>query len=248
MKSLLALNLLMMILLAGCGFSNKNKAIQILILSGSNNHEWQETTPFLQNMFAESGVFTVEITNRPDTLSFKTLKQFDAIVSNWNSWPDNDRRWNSALEEGIIQYLEEGGGFLFFHASTSAFYNWPEFREITTASWEENTNHGKKDTVEVYITDSNHPITQGLENFQLFDELWINARKNPGFTVLGSATDKKQKEQGTPHQPAIFTLNVGEGRVFHTILGHDTVAMGTPGFKKLMLRATEWVATEEVKN
>jgi type 1 glutamine amidotransferase len=229
-----------------CQFNKKSNSIQVLILSGSNNHDWKSTTPFLEKMYAETGMFSVETTNKPDTLKPDYLKIFDVIVSNWNSWPENDLRWNEELEAGILKFVKEGGGLVFFHASTSAFYEWPEFREITSASWEENTSHGKRDTVEVFIENQNHPITKGMQDFKLFDELWVNARNNEKLTVLGSVTDKTQKTKGNKNQAAIFVNEVEKGRLFHTIIGHDVEAMKSSGFKQLMLRGTEWAATGKV--
>ena len=146
MRSFIFISLLLF-LLFGC---NTNKPINILILSGSNNHEWKETTPFLVEMFEVNGNFKTDLTNKPDTLNYNIIKNYDVILNNWNSWPENDLRWNPELESGILRYLNEGGGLVFFHASTSVFYKWPEFREITTASWEEKTGHGKNDTIKVY--------------------------------------------------------------------------------------------------
>jgi type 1 glutamine amidotransferase len=229
-----------------CQFNNKSNSIKVLLLSGSNNHDWVSTTPFLEKMYAETGLFSVEITEKPDTLKSIHLEKFDVIVSNWNSWPENDLRWSEELETGILNFINEGGGFVFFHASTSVFYQWPEFREITTASWEEKTGHGKMDTVEVFIENQNHPITKGMRDFKLFDELWVNAINNENLIVLGSATDKTQKTKGNTNQPAIFVNEVGKGRIFHTILGHDVEAMKSSGFKKLMLRGTEWAADRKV--
>jgi len=234
---------LLLFLLFGC---KSNNSIKILILSGSNNHEWQETTPFLEDLFMAGGIFKTDVTNQPDTLNYDIIKNYDVIVNNWNSWPENDIRWNSELESGILNFVNKGGGLVFFHASTSVFYKWPEFREITIASWEEKTGHGKNDTVKVFIENKTHPVTKGISDFKIFDELWINARENENFNVLGSATDKTQKAAGNKNQPAIFVKEEGDGRIFHTILGHDVEAMESEGFKQLILRGTEWAATGKV--
>lgn len=227
----------------GC---NQNQKIKVLILSGSNNHEWKSTTPVLQQLYLESGLFEVAVTEKPDTLKSENLDKLDVIVSNWNSWPENDLRWPGVTEKALLDFVEKGGGFVTFHASTSVFYEWPEFKKITTASWEEETGHGEIDTVEVYIENQNHPVTRGMNNFVLVDELWLNARQNENYTILGSATDKTQKAKGNKNQPAIFVKKEGSGRIFHTILGHDIEAMKSNGFKKLILRGTEWAAKEKV--
>ncbi len=223
-----------------------SESIRLLILSGSNNHDWRQTTPVLVGIYKESNRFEVEITNQPDTLLYNDLKKFDAIVSNWNSWPDNDLRWPEETENGLLQYLEEGGGLVFFHSSTSAFYSWPEFDKISTGAWVENTWHGKINPVKVKIENQKHPVTKGFSDFYIFDELWINAKQNDRFQVLGSAVNEEALNKGYENQPAILVSDYEKGRIFHTILGHDTKAMKNTGFQTLMLRGTEWAATSKV--
>ncbi len=228
--------------------SNKNELIQVLILSGSNNHNWQETTPFLESLFFRTGMFEVQITNRPDTLKTSDLKNFDVICSNWNSWPENDLRWPETAENALLDFIKNGGGFVTFHASTTAFYNWPEFKEISTAAWlMNNTWHGKNSPTKIIIENDRHPVTKGMSGFFIFDELWINAGKNEKFEILGSATNEEISAKGIDNQPAIMVSEYGKGRVFHTILGHDVRSMRNAGFQSLLLRAAEWAATGEVK-
>ncbi len=93
MKRLL-LFIAIIVFILGCKPSNNDsQQIRLLIVSGSNNHEWQETTPFLERMFSRTGMFEVHITNQPDTLTFTVLQKYNAVLSNWNSWPENDVRW-----------------------------------------------------------------------------------------------------------------------------------------------------------
>ena len=245
------LRYLLLFLVAGCLFGcqnpdNSDQRIRLLILSGRNNHDWEQTTLVLTKIFEEDMRFSVDLTFSPDTLSFDYLRRYDVIVSNWNSWPENDLRWPKALEEGLIRYVKEGGGLVFFHASTSVFYQWPEFQNISTAVWVEQTHHGEKSPVRVSIDNQVHPITKGLSDFHIFDELWIDAGHNESFQVLGSATNKEATGEDCKKQPAIFVSNYGEGRVFHTILGHDARTLRNSGFRILIRRATEWAATGDV--
>lgn len=235
------------ILVFGCKpSSNDSQLIRLLIISGSNNHEWQQTTPFLEKMFGKSGIFEASTTSQPDTLNYKVFKNYDAIISNWNSWPDNDFRWSPETENGLLKYVEEGGGLVFFHSSTSAFYKWPEFKDISTGAWVEETWHGKPSPIKVSIENQEHPITQGLSDFYIFDELWINAEQNESFQALGSAINDEASEKDNTKQPAIFVSEYGKGRVFHTLLGHDVRAMRNTGFQTLLLRGTEWAASSKV--
>ncbi|SHE54801.1 Type 1 glutamine amidotransferase (GATase1) [Mariniphaga anaerophila] len=232
----------------GCSSGGSgDKLIKVLILSGSNNHDWEKTTPFLEKILTGSGLFSVEVTEKPDTLTLSGLVNTDVIVSNWNSWPDNGLRWPEPAEKALLHFIQSGGGFVTFHASTSAFYNWPEFKEISTASWiMDSTWHGKRGGTRVTVENNRHPVTRGMSGFFIYDELWVNARENENFEVLGSATNEGITARGIKNQPAVFAAGYGKGKIFNTILGHDVRAMQNTGFKTLILRGTEWAATGKV--
>jgi type 1 glutamine amidotransferase len=239
------------IFLISCAFvfSNplvaKNKeSIQVLILSGRNNHDWEQTTRQLEEIFSDCELFGYTITLQPDTLESEDFRDIDVVLSNWNSWPENEVRWPEKAEQALSEFIKKGGGFVTFHASTSAFYEWSEFKKFTTGAWiMERTNHGKNSSTGVSIANRKHPVTKGMADFHIFDELWIDAEINPDFEVLGTATNEKLKDEGIPGQPAIMISKYGKGRIFHTILGHDARAMRNTGFKQLLLRGTEWAAT-----
>jgi type 1 glutamine amidotransferase len=156
-------------------------------------------------------------------------------------------RMPEKTEQALSQFIKDGGGFVTFHASSSAFYTWPEFKKFSTAAWIMNkTNHGKPSPVEVHITDQKHPVTREMAGFTIFDELWVDAEVNPDFKILGTATNAKLKEEDIAEQPVIMVSKYGKGNIFHTTLGHDARAMRNTGFKQVLLRGTEWAATGKV--
>ena len=221
--------------------------IRMLILSGSNNHKWQETTPVLESMFTRSGLFQVNITNQPDTLKSTDLEKFDIVLSNWNSWPKNDLRWPEETEKALLDFIYNGGGFVTFHASTSAFYKWDDFGKISTAAWiPDITWHKERSATKVMIEDIRHPITRGLSDFYVFDELWVNASENRNFKVLGTASNAELKEMNLENQPSVLVSKYGKGNIFHTTLGHDARALRNSGLQSLLLRGAEWAATGKV--
>ena len=59
------------------------------------------------------------------------------------------------------------------------------------------------------------------------------------------------KTNGTgKHEPLLFAISFGKGRVFHTALGHnngqDLTSQKCVGFITTLLRGTEWAATGKV--
>ena len=229
-------------ILTSCSTITDKDLIKVLILSGKNNHEWQKTTPLLQRIYNETRLFTTDVTDRPDTLNYKSLKRYDVIVSNWNTWPDNNIRMTPEWEEDFSRYMKEGGGAVFIHAGASSFYGWDEYHRIGMGRWGKETSHGIPQKGKVFEFDQNHPVTKGLRDFYLVDELWEKTEIHPDAKAIASLswTDKEKGED--KYEKALFTSQTGKGRSFYTILGHDERALLNSGLQTLLIRATLWTA------
>lgn len=253
MRILPVLSLALLIVLAlsmtGCKPAlSDDEVIRVLILSGKNNHQWKQTEAVLLNICQAQESLHAEICTRPDTLSLETLQQYDVLLNNWNSWPENEVRWSESTEDGLLEFIRRGGGLITFHASSSTFYQWDEFREISTASWEENTHHGKMSPVKVEFHIHDHPLTRGLSDFYIYDELWIDARSNEKFTTLAYAVNEELTDTSGEKQAALMVAEYGNGRILHTILGHNARAMRNTGFETLLIRGIEWAARGQVSS
>jgi type 1 glutamine amidotransferase len=237
--------ILMLVMISGCGRPEEvDEKLSILILTGRNNHDWERTTALLDSTLKASGLFTVNITTRPETLRYEYLENYDALLMNWNSWPENNIRWPAAAEQGMLKFVDEGGGLVYFHSAASAFYDWPEFKHISTGSWIlDSTWHGPVSRVKVTLRDRGHPVTKGLADFFIKDELWIDAAHNRSFEVLAVA---ENTEEDSGEQPAILVRDDGKSRIFFTILGHDETVLRNPEFQSLILRGVEWASTGQV--
>lgn len=222
------------------------ESIPLLILSGQNNHDWQKTTPALQEIFQGSGLFNVSVTNRPDTLRYEDYRKFRLLVSNWNSWPDTSGRWDQSKEQAFTRYIQEGGGALFLHAGGSSFYGWKDYHSIAIGRWGKKTTHGQIGDAMIHFTNRNHPITQGLADFSMTDEIWENTEIHPSAESLGWA--QKFAPDGsleTARHPAILVNKTGNGRSCYTILGHDETVLSNPDLQQLLVRAATWASGKE---
>jgi type 1 glutamine amidotransferase len=222
------------------------KPLRILLISGRNNHEWQKTSPVFKEILEENGFFNVDITEKPDTLKSIDLKKYQVIASNWNAFPETDRQWGTAAEKAILDFVNDGGGFVLFHSASAAHYNWPEYQQMVGATWGKNTRHGKIETFEVKIEDNQHPITKGMLNFTITDELWVEMDQQDGNQVLCTAFSTSGNNGRNMHEPVALCRRQGKGRCFYLVLGHDVAAMQNLGWKTLMLRGTEWAASGKV--
>jgi type 1 glutamine amidotransferase len=66
------------------------------------------------------------------------------------------------------------------------------------------------------------------------------------MTVLATA-HSETSNSGTGHdEPMLMVSSFGQGRVFHTTMGHDVAALSCLGFMTTFQRGTEWAATGKV--
>lgn len=225
-----------------CEKNNNKKPVSILILSGKNNHEWEKTTPLLQRIYNETRLFKVDVTNNPDTLNYKKLSLYDVIVSNRNNWPDTTSRMTSEWEEDFLKYINKGGGAVFIHAGASSFYGWEDYHKTGIGRWGQETSHGKPQKGKVSGFDMSHPITKGIRDFYIVDELWEKTEIHPDARPLASVTWVDEADGMQRIENSVFTGITGTGKTFYTILGHDERALLNSGLKTLLIRGTLWAA------
>jgi type 1 glutamine amidotransferase len=248
--------------------------VKALIIDGQNNHAWKETTPVLKRLLEETGLFQVDVATAPekggDLSAFKPdFSKYKVVISNYNgeSWPAET---NAAFEK----FVREGGGFVSYHAADNAFPEWQEYNEmVALGGWGGRTekhgpyakfkdgklvfdmkpgrggHHGKRHIFQIDMRDLAHPISKGLpqEWMHNTDELYDSLR-GPGQNIglLATAFSKPDTGGTGDHEPILFTVRYGKGRIFHTTLGHDLEAMRCVGFIVTYQRGAEWSATGKV--
>ena len=67
--------------------------LNVLIITGMNNHKWQPTTDVLKKACEDSGRFTVDVTLKPEEITAESISKYDALISNWNCFGKGNLRW-----------------------------------------------------------------------------------------------------------------------------------------------------------
>jgi type 1 glutamine amidotransferase len=228
--------------------AGKSGQLNILLLAGANNHNWQETTAALKAIFAESPKFAVTGVENPWDMKPLDLQGYDLIFNNWNTFGKDKRAWTAEMKAAFMAWVKKGGGFFVLHAGGSMFYDWDDFQRLTGGAWEKETFHPHRQAFIVNIADKEHPVTRGMKDFETFDEPWQKTgNRNPNRRVLlTGVVTQENKGSGEP-EPFAWVTEMGQGRCFNLVLGHDVRALSSAGCKTLILRGSEWAATGCVK-
>lgn len=238
--------LFLLALLTVCCCSDK--PVRILILSGNNNHDWQQTTPLIQKILLRNLYCKIDVTERPDTIHLSMLKPYDAIVSNWNAWPELNGLWNPEAKNALEDFMMQGGGFVCVHSASATHYDWPPYLEMTGGRWGDKTHHGPIDDCTVQIVNKEHPVTKGLQAFTIRDELWVDLECSRSIEVLCAVQAEEYKDTPGKLEPVVIITRYGKGSGFYLALGHDTAAMSNPGWQNLMIRGTQWAAKRKISS
>jgi hypothetical protein len=231
------------------------EAIRVLILTGRNNHNWKETTPKLESLLESTGKFCVKTAVPPEGLTGENLQEYDVIFSDWNSWgrgsDEAEAKWTVEMRGAYLDFVRQGKAHVTIHAGGSSFYDgWPEYRKVALIYWNlGTTGHGRQHEFRVRIDRPRHPVTAGLGEFKIHDELWNKPGVVDGATILASAySDKTNEAKGTDEwEPSVVVGQYGQGRCFAIVLGHNAKAMENDGFRILLTRGVEWAATGKVR-
>jgi type 1 glutamine amidotransferase len=215
---------------------------RVLLVTGEDypGHKWQETTPVLQKQLEQDGRLAV---TRVDDLAFlrsPKLRDYDVVVLHFKNYDPaipGPEGWTN-----LNQFVRAGGGLVLVHFACGAFQEWPDFVKLAGRVYNPKLRpHDPYGPFRVDPATRQHPITRGLEPFETTDELYTCLVGDTPIEVLATAVSK---EDGKPY-PMAFVLSCGQGRVFHSPLGHDVSALKNAQVGSLFRRGTAWAARLE---
>ncbi|MBL7153495.1 MAG: ThuA domain-containing protein [Phycisphaerae bacterium] len=219
--------------------------IRALLITGDDvsAHRWREMSEATREALVASKKFDVKVCEDPLILESETaLKGYDVIVfmiySRSIPMPSGQAR------ENLLNFVKSGRGFFVQHLASASFAKWEEFGKLCGRKWVMGTSgHGPRAVFEAKVVNKEHPITAGMGNFEIDDELYAKLQGTGKINVLVTADSDWSKKT----EPLVFTLNYGKGRTVYNAFGHDRKALTNPSVRKIIVRGTEWAATGKVK-
>ncbi len=229
----------------------------------------QSQSEYLEKVNAGKGIFMDQPKKDPDFSP--NFQNYDVVISNfgWKAAP-----WPEETQENFEEYVRKGGGFVSVHAADNSFPEWEAYNEmIGLGGWGDRDEksgpyvyfneageriedhspgpagrHGKLHSFEITLQEK-HPITEGMPDKWMGapDECYAFMRgPAQNMVILATGEDLTLEGGEGRHEPVLMALTYGQGRIFHTTLGHDQKSMEGVDFITTLLRGTEWAATGKV--
>jgi len=224
--------------------------IAIMLLTGQSSiyHDWSKSSPIIEEILLDTGIFAVDVVTTP-----AAGESFTDFAPDWSRYAavvmdyDGDE-WPAPVRAAFADYLAAGGGLVLVHAADNAFPDWPAFQEMAAVGgWRGRTEaagpklrwrdgaqlvddspgvalHPPQHDFRIVTRAPEHPVMQGLPPvwMQANDELYSQLRGPArNVTILATAKAEPSLRGATgEHEPMLMAIDYGGGRVFHTTLGH----------------------------
>jgi type 1 glutamine amidotransferase len=208
--------------------------IKLHLVQGGG-HDWKGSFAILAGILEKMGDFEVTASEDLDELKADNIKKYNVVLfyGSGNDFKDPEQ------EKGLCDFVRNGGAWVGIHSATDSFKKSDAYWEMVGGRF---AGHGGG-KFPVRIVDKDHPITKGLEDFEIEDETYShNYHKNMCIRTLTRMD--RDKEQ----QAMAWVSYYGKGRVFYTANGHGREAWVNPAFQRLAVRGLYWAAGREPKD
>jgi hypothetical protein len=218
--------------------------LRVLLVVGGHGFEQQ---PFYQ-VFKDNPGITFQVASHTnaqqkahDLLRPEAARNYDVLVL-YDMW----QKITEQAKTDFVNLLKQGQGLVVMHHALANYQDWPEFAKITGGRYvlkkagektpPPNASVYKHDVdFRVRVADPQHPITRGLQDFDIHDETYGK------FEVAPEAHPLLTTDEPTSGKVIAWCKEYEASRVVYIQLGHDHVAFENPNYRKLVAQAIQWV-------
>lgn len=202
--------------------------VKTLLWLGGPIHKFREIGDVVEPALEGYGRFDVtRVEEDLDAFLPERLQGFDLVVF-FNTLGEISEE----QKRGIMSFVAGGKGIAGFHSAADSFRGDPDWDALFGGHF---IGHPPYRTFQVSILKTDHPITNGVEEFMTTDEQYL-MDYDSRVEVLCAALHRGE------WMPAAWVKKWGKGRVFYTTLGHDAKACTNEHFQSLLLRGCLWAA------
>jgi hypothetical protein len=165
-------------------------------------------------------------------------RQLLIILRDGMNWPEGyDKKasiWmTEAQQKAIWDFVEGGGGFLALHNAQGIYPPGGLYYKLFGGDY---GGHPKPYLFTVRVEDRNHPVTEGVEDFEIFDEQHMCKYylDRQHLLLRAIARDNTASPYG-------WWRELGKGRFCYLAPGHTGEVLNHPMMQRLIRNAINWV-------
>ncbi len=150
------------------------------------------------------------------------------------------------VQQAYINLLKKGKAMIFLHHSLVSYQDWPEFVRIVGGQYHTHpvvvrgdtlkANYEHDVTLPVHVSDTRHPVTRGIRDFQIVDERYGDSEILVSVKPLLTTTHPKSMRS------LAWIHHYGNSDVIYIQLGHGPSAFANANYRKLIQQAIAWSA------
>lgn len=176
-----------------------------------------------------------------DILTPEFIRRYDLIINakmnelnsaNRTPWIDNDIA--EVQVKDLEEYVREGNGFLSLHAGNAWYWDKDVDRAYCEFVGNAFVNHPPRCNIQMKMVGS-HPITEGVEAFEIRDEHYELNHFAEDITVIMEGTSAAGSTQ-----VSAYVRNLGKGRICTLVPGHILSVFENPQYQKMIRQAILW--------
>jgi len=217
------------------------KNIHVLLVHGG--HDFDHEAFF--EMFRNFEGITFEEKEHPQAAAWfapEKITRFDALI-----FYDFGQTIPADSKQHLLAAFKRGTGAVFMHHTVHNHADWPEYPRIVGGFWNasvftiDGKNYGPSTShpglqIPVRVVDRTHPITNGMDDWQILDETYGNYYIGPGVNPL-LVTDHPKSER-----ILAWTHTYQKARIAYIQSGHDRFAFENPSYRQVVRQAITWTA------
>lgn len=212
---------------------------RVLIVTGG--HGFDE--PAFFQVFKDNPGITwrhVQHTNAHAELTPEAAASYDVILL-YDMW----QPITAEARSNFAAVLQAGKGVVATHHCLAGYQDWPEYRRIIGGRYylkdtmvdgdlKRASNYKHDQKLRIKVVDPRHPVTRGVEDFEIEDETYGN------FEVLPDSRPLLTTDHPGNTPTVAWWRNYGPSRVVYLQFGHDRKAFENPNYRRLLANAIQW--------
>ncbi len=122
--------------------ASPSETIQVLVVDGFGNHDWQRTTRLLVGLLSTRPEFRCEVSTVPARATDPAhadwrpdFSRYDVVIQTCNDINGAGSPWPQKACRDFESYVANGGGVYVFHSANNAFPGWDAYNRMLGLGW-----------------------------------------------------------------------------------------------------------------